>query len=316
MQKTSTASGSGRSLITRSLDGGDGWDIAATAPHPRLSRGVLGYRGFRFGPSGERHRLEIPTGYAQLVIGFGEPVHVLPVDGSRPTPRPVTSVVCGPQTRAALGIHHGGIRGVDVLLAPWAVYELFGVPMSELPPGGVDPAELIGRPADHLAEFFADAPDWDARFDALDDLLIGLLDRGRPASPRLVGAWRTLVRQSGAVDLPGLAAEAEWSQRQLERAFREQVGIPAKAAARVLRLQRAVHLLVAGNQPVDVAITSGYYDQSHFSREFAAMVGVPPSRFAAQRAAMSKAHSDGDRAEGLITSLVPTQRLTVGPSGR
>lgn len=123
----------------------------------------------------------------------------------------------------------------------------------------------------------------------------------------MVRAWGHLQRTWGAIPVPRLADEVGWSVRQLENRFREQIGLGPKAAARVLRLQRARRLLAAGRSQAETAAACGYYDQAHLSGEFRAMTGCTPREFTAARGTPS-APPPGppgtDRMAGEATSLV------------
>jgi transcriptional regulator GlxA family with amidase domain len=83
--------------------------------------------------------------------------------------------------------------------------------------------------------------------------------------------------------VPRLAEEVGWSARHLENRFREQIGLGPKAAARVLRLQRARRLLAAGRGAAETAALCGFYDQAHLSGEFKTMTGCTPREFTAAR---------------------------------
>ncbi len=52
-------------------------------------------------------------------------------------------------------------------------------------------------------------------------------------------------------------------------------GTGPKTLARILRLQTAVALARAGRPFADVAVTAGYADQAHLSRDVKALAGVP-----------------------------------------
>jgi transcriptional regulator GlxA family with amidase domain len=74
--------------------------------------------------------------------------------------------------------------------------------------------------------------------------------------------------------------ETGWSRRVVTARFRHQVGVSPKSYARVLRFSRAVALMKGGDsrRPLaEVAVECGYYDQSHFTRDFTAMAGCSPA---------------------------------------
>ena len=78
--------------------------------------------------------------------------------------------------------------------------------------------------------------------------------------------------------------ETGWSRRHVTERFRRQLGITPKAYARLLRFQHATDLLGQdrpGRSLADVAMAAGYYDQSHLTRDFAALAGMTPGTYAA-----------------------------------
>ncbi|MFB6525673.1 helix-turn-helix domain-containing protein [Streptomyces sp. NPDC056399] len=197
-----------------------------------------------------------------------------------------TSVVSGLHTRARVLGHQGDLHGVELTLAPWAAYRLFGSPLGELADVLTDPADVLGRRARDLTAALEAAPGWAGRFAALDETLLRWaadVAPSREPSPAVLRAWELLNRTSGAVPVRELAARCGWSPRHLENRFREQIGLTPKRLARILRLNRAIRQLTAGGRPADVAAGCGFYDQSHLSREFTALTGMPPGRFLATR---------------------------------
>ncbi|WP_328871515.1 helix-turn-helix domain-containing protein [Streptomyces sp. NBC_00287] len=280
------------------------WEFALAAPHPRLRPGVLSYRGFRFDLARPRRRLETPIGAATLLLGFGEPVTI-----SRPGREPDTlvSLYCGPTTTPAVGEHSGRLAGIEVLFAPWAAFTLFGTPQYELADRTVDPDELphaLDIRVGELAGALGALSSWEERFGLLDEVFTRWYEAGAPSSGRVVRAWAELVRSGGAMPVPRLAEEVGWSLRHLESRFREQIGLGPKAAARVLRLQRARRLLAAGRGAAETAAACGFYDQAHLSGEFKAMTGCTPREFAAARRLPGQQIGAADRLAGEATSLV------------
>jgi AraC-like DNA-binding protein len=108
------------------------------------------------------------------------------------------------------------------------------------------------------------------------------LDLRLPRDAQLV---RELVARAeedrSLVRVEQLAALAGVGVRQLERIVREQLGLTPKWLIRRYRLQEAADRLTPVGRPAlaDLATELGYVDQAHFTREFAAVVGVPPGRY-------------------------------------
>ncbi|WKX09274.1 AraC family transcriptional regulator [Streptomyces sp. NL15-2K] len=295
------------------------WETALALPHPRLRPGVLSYRGVRLAMDRPRRRLEVPIGAATLLLGFDQPVRIS--RAGRPTAT-LVSVYSGPTTTPAVGEHAGRLSGIEVLLTPWAAFSLFGTPQYELADRTVDPDQLphalaTRRAGDRrrsireLSAALASLPTWEDRFGLLDDVFARWWEVGTPSSARVVRAWSELVRTGGAMPVRRLADEVGWSVRHLENRFREQIGLGPKAAARVLRLQRARRLLAAGRGQAETAAVCGFYDQAHLSGEFKAMTGCTPREFVvARQGPVESGAPAGDRMTGEATSLV------LAPPGR
>jgi AraC-like DNA-binding protein len=282
------------------------WEVVDAVPANHLCSGVLRYRGFRFDLDKPRRRLEIPTGAVTVLFNFGPALAVACANGARFVVAPHTSVVFGIASRSAIGEHCGRFDGLEVVLAPWMAFTLFGTAMCELADAMVDLSELRGRQADEVLHLLAETPDWSERFTVLDAALAEWAAAGPPPSRSLVRAWHQLVRAPGLTPITSLADEVGWSQRQLESRFQEQVGVTPKTASRVLRLQRALRLLVSdGASAARVAATVGYNDQSHFSRECKSMTNCSPRHFLACRALADRDPSIVDRLHDEVTSAVP-----------
>ncbi|WP_228473176.1 helix-turn-helix domain-containing protein [Streptomyces cyaneochromogenes] len=250
-----------------------------------------------------RRRLEAPIGAATLLLGFGEPVRI--TRHGRPADT-LVSVYCGPTTTPAVGEHSGRLAGIEVLLMPWAAFSLFGTPQYELANRTVDPDDLphaLPTRIGELAAALAALPTWAERFGLLDDVFARWSGAGTPCSARVVRAWTELMRTGGSMPVGRLADEVGWSVRHLENRFREQIGLGPKAAARVLRLQRARRLLAAGRGQAETAAACGFYDQAHLSGEFKAMTGCTPREFTAARG-VPVGTPVPDRLTGEATSLV------------
>ncbi|MGW7104499.1 helix-turn-helix domain-containing protein [Streptomyces sp. NPDC054838] len=282
------------------------WDVLRALPHPLLRPGVRGYRGYRMALEHGRRRLEVPDACASLVFNLAGPVWVTLGTARDAAPRPYTALLSGLQTRPTVGEHAGRVEGVEVLLAPWAAFGLLGVPMSDLTDTMAEPADVLGRRADLLAEALHAGTGWADRFTLLDDALLGWAGgTGTGPSPALRGAWRELVRSRGSLPVNALARRTGWSVRRVEYLFREQVGLTPKTAARVLRFQHALRLVNSGGQPLgDVATACGFSDQSHMNRDFKAMSGRSPRRFLAERRAALPGPPRPDRVSGQVTSVV------------
>ena len=83
-------------------------------------------------------------------------------------------------------------------------------------------------------------------------------------------------RYSETLTLEELAHVAQLSPFHLLRVFHEEVGLPPHAYQIRLRLNHARALLAQGATLGDAALTSGFFDQSHFANHFRKVFGYAP----------------------------------------
>ena len=81
-----------------------------------------------------------------------------------------------------------------------------------------------------------------------------------------------------------LAALAGLTQVQLERRCRRTLGLPPRKLIQRLRIEHAVHLITTTGAGLgDIASACGFYDQSSFTRQFRALLGLTPGAYRSSR---------------------------------
>lgn len=89
-----------------------------------------------------------------------------------------------------------------------------------------------------------------------------------------------LLAQPHEANLSQVAADSGRSARQVQKLFEEFVGVPPKQWLKIVRLQRSfVRLHQRSGSLTAVAYECGYFDQSHFIRDFKSFTGLTPSAY-------------------------------------
>jgi AraC-like DNA-binding protein len=101
---------------------------------------------------------------------------------------------------------------------------------------------------------------------------------GRDAIDEVLGL---IEGHHGNLTVEALAQAIGTSVRELERRFRQVVGLGPKLTCRIARVRYAMTLLPLreGTTSAEVAQASGFCDQAHMNREFRAIAGVTPGSF-------------------------------------
>ncbi|MCX4990077.1 MULTISPECIES: AraC family transcriptional regulator [unclassified Streptomyces] len=127
----------------------------------------------------------------------------------------------------------------------------------------------------------------DSRLTLIAERLRGRLSPGpAPRPPRpdrpLAHRLRELLdeRLVEGIALDEAARLVHAHPAHLVRAFSGAFGIAPHQYLMSRRVDRARRLLLDGRPPGEVAITTGFYDQSHLTRHFRRLVGVTPGRYA------------------------------------
>jgi AraC-like DNA-binding protein len=112
-----------------------------------------------------------------------------------------------------------------------------------------------------------------------------------PPNTGLDAALTLLLSQHGNLNMSELRNVAGCSERQLERWFRRFVGLAPKFYARIIRLAYTFELMQEGNKSwCDLVYDSGFYDQSHFIKNFKEFTGEDPSTYGFDEQNMANFH--------------------------
>lgn len=253
-------------------------------PHPLLRPYVTSYQGYRQLSDVRLRDVHAAFPGAPLILSFvPDPMIVEPTDGVR-EPGVHRSFVAGLHDTYSAGAWQGEQYGLQVNFTPVGAYLFLGLPMQEITNRIVEFGDLLGPDGDRLVEQLAATPDWAGRFAAVDAFIGRRIAnaRRRPA-PGVVWSWRRITESGGGVTVSELAAELGFSRKHLTTLFREQVGLPPKTVARVVRFDRASRAVGEGASWADIAGDHGYYDQAHLIRDFREFSGFTPREYASRR---------------------------------
>ncbi|HUF76528.1 MAG TPA: AraC family transcriptional regulator [Longimicrobiales bacterium] len=112
----------------------------------------------------------------------------------------------------------------------------------------------------------------------------GLMLRGTAPRSRSLSLAERADRLLGErfatrVTLRDLAAELGVGAAHLARCFRKEIGCTVGERIRQRRIERASQILPRGMNLAEIALTTGFADQSHFTRAFRAIMGVTPGEY-------------------------------------
>ena len=225
----------------------------------------------------------VPSGFIDLVIHLTDTRCELLQDTSfRSTP---DFLIVGLYTKS-FPIHFKGlVRVFGIRFKPEGVYHLFGVPAAEFLEVPVDLESLNGY---RFRDFCNRLRDKNCIADMItlcEQFFLQQLQESKLNLYYLNRAAHLIRQRKGMLTMEELAGEVYISIRQLEREFKQKVGMSPKQYMRLARLSEANRLLDSGEN-IDLTGLSyacGFADQAHFIREFKLFIGDKPTTFLKER---------------------------------
>ena len=251
--------------------------------------------------SSDQHYVErLPHPGLRSVISFGFVQQVsedAPPYVHRSVPNGSIEVSCqlGSAIPVVTGAHHGpdvstlepGSSVVGVRLRPGAAEAVLGIPASELTDRRV-PLDLVwGRSSDELVSRLADATSAKEASMLLERALLARAATAAEPDP-VVGELVRRLQPWRARRVTDQASDLFLSPRHLRRRCLEAIGHGPKVLHRILRFQAFLVLTEGADGDADLAgaaVTAGYADQAHLTRECSRLSGLTPRTFQAERAA-------------------------------
>lgn len=216
----------------------------------------------------------VPDGRSGFILNLGSPFESYA--NGKWTLQPHSFFV-GQITSPLLLRPSGPVKMLGIQFRPHGAMQFLRLPMSELTDSAIALEDLAPRLFMEL-ERVRHQTSLRRALAALDPVFFAFAGK-TPIDNDLVScAVKDIERAGGLVNLTDVAARIGWSARQLQRRFRDAVGISPKLFGRMQRFQGVFRAM---ENPildwVNVAIDCGYYDQAHLIRDFREFTGKTPS---------------------------------------
>lgn len=99
------------------------------------------------------------------------------------------------------------------------------------------------------------------------------------ADTLIADAIHRIKEKKGLISIKSLAEELNISRDAFEKKFRSKVGTTPKQYANIVRFRNLIHKSDLQESLTKIGLNAGYYDQSHFIKDFKSFTGKPPSEF-------------------------------------
>jgi AraC-like DNA-binding protein len=129
-----------------------------------------------------------------------------------------------------------------------------------------------------LAERLSDAESNVERIKIVEEVLVSKL-KGNIIDPLVLHAARQIKSDQGTTRIKELIAELSISRDAFEKRFRQIIGTSPKQFSNITRIRSLIDSANDHKTLTELAYCYGYFDQSHFIKDFKIFTGQAPSHF-------------------------------------
>lgn len=251
-------------------------------PDPRLQPWVLCYFLVEPDPttaledSDQTEQLLLPDGHAEIVfnLGNGYDRWQMGHSGTRDLMR--NSYLIGGRSESVFTRNRGPVHLAGVKLDPRLLRRLIRNPLSEFSDGILSLRDLNDTALLGLEDAVACAGSAASVQLLFDDFFLRAIANTPLHDPLIDRLVRDIRTQRGSISIMNWSCDHGIDARRLERCFGDAVGMTPKRYARVIRFKHSYQQFLAQPRASSMYL-DGYYDQSHFNKEFKHFLGVAPT---------------------------------------
>lgn len=229
-----------------------------------------------------QNELSIPDGSVDLIIDLAAD-KVLMATASNETLRLNNVLVCGPHSSHFVICNSLETRVIGIHFKPGGAYPFLGYPLNEFHNVIQSMDAIWGHLAGELREELIDLPTVEHMFRVLNDRLLQLAVKPLDIHPAVQYAIDYFGRKSARTDhIRHIVDQIGISHRRFIELFQRETGYTPKRYSRIRRFQRVLRKINDRQNLLDwsdIGVDCGYYDQSHFIKDFRAFSGLSPTDY-------------------------------------
>lgn len=174
----------------------------------------------------------------------------------------------------------GQAKFIGIQFFPYGAFPFFSIPMKEFTGLQVDSIHILGKTKIILEERIFSSSVRES-ISLLEDFLLKRLTIFFADTEQTIAAAKTIYLKKGNININQLAEDVSLTKRTLERKFETTIGLSPKSLANIFRFNKIKNELILN--PL-INLTSlgyryGYFDQSHFIRDFNNVTALNPTAF-------------------------------------
>ncbi|WP_134091835.1 helix-turn-helix domain-containing protein [Olivibacter sp. XZL3] len=236
-------------------------------PHPKLEGYIDAFWTVVGSEGAVRSQRIMPDGCVDLIFNLGEDCGA---ENGRLTMQRDKIYLVGTMTTFSDSFLTGGKKLIGVRFKPAAFSSFYNyAPMHELTNLCIGFERSLSPDIDLVKNY------------SIAYLQAFFLDRVRVPKHSLFNVINYIRLTNGNIGIDTLATANHITRRQLEREFRNHIGVSPKEYLKIIRFKNALKIIKENrneNNFSEIAFKCGFYDQAHFSNEIKRYAGLTPSQ--------------------------------------
>jgi AraC-like DNA-binding protein len=230
-------------------------------------------------PQTEVFEKVIPHGGLELIFELGAPCQYINSAGNAETVANIA--ITGHSTTPVYVKSTGPFKSLGINFSPCVPVRFLGTPANEYTDRIVSLDETSVPMYQWLLEQLCYVSDANQMFLLTEQFFIPLIRNLPHQQNTVLSLANHIIQKEGNITVKDIADHYVLSKRRLEQKFIEEVGLSAGAFIKKVRFLNVFKKLQRHptTSLTALALDSGYYDQSHFIREFRSFTGSPPSHY-------------------------------------
>ncbi len=219
----------------------------------------------------------IPDGYPELIFHYGN-VYKTNINGIWQVQ--AQDLIAGQITNHFF-IENTGISKIFAIkLQPWALSELYNISMHEITNKVINIPKDVLDTLNPIKEVATSTISFNDKVLRIENWLISTNQLVNNELSKEKKALDLIIKNRGRDSLKKIQTLTGVSERKLERYFKLNIGLSPKSFSRIIRFSNIFKLIQEDNIDwADIAYLSGFYDQSHFIKNFKEFTGEHPSSY-------------------------------------
>lgn len=216
----------------------------------------------------------LPDGYPEMIFHYGDPYRIN-ISGSWTTQS--KELIAGQIRNHFFLENTGASKMFAIKFQPWVLKELFGLEMSTITDQVITISETIKEKIVDIKSIAISDLDFSEKVTQIEDWFYNLDVVDFQPNYKSV---QFIHEKNGLIQLQELTELCKISERTLERYFKTYIGLSPKFYSRIIRFSSIFELIQEKEIDwQDIVYRAGYYDQSHFIKNFQEFTGEDPSKY-------------------------------------